>query len=115
REDRFLSEDPLRLRMDGGICGARWALVRLIDPRKPRTISAGSKVGGGLFTSTNGGRSWQAMNVGARDKKRSERSTYLRIVKRTTGKAETYRDYTSRDGRVRERGGIRTHTLGSTA
>jgi len=41
--------------MDGGICGARWALVRLIGRRKPRTISAGSKVGGGLFTSTNGG------------------------------------------------------------
>jgi arabinan endo-1,5-alpha-L-arabinosidase len=38
--------------------------------------------------------------------------TYLRIVKRTHGSEETYRGYSSRDGKNWVRGGVWTHALG---
>jgi arabinan endo-1,5-alpha-L-arabinosidase len=41
--------------------------------------------------------------------------TWLRIVKRTVNGAEHYRAYTSRDGKIWERGGVWTHQLGASA
>jgi arabinan endo-1,5-alpha-L-arabinosidase len=41
--------------------------------------------------------------------------TWLRIVKRTVDGVEHYRAYTSRDGKIWERGGVWTHQLGTNA
>src|SRR5918999_4961220 len=35
-----------------------------VDPRNPRTIYAGAESGAGVFKSTDGGRSWRAVNSG---------------------------------------------------
>ncbi|KPV47867.1 arabinan endo-1 5-alpha-L-arabinosidase, partial [Kouleothrix aurantiaca] len=41
--------------------------------------------------------------------------TTLRLVRRVTGSGEEYQAYTSRDGRIWERGGVWTHHLGANA